>query len=260
MQRLVLALVAIVLASQQARAQEPAHPCATFERDTIEGVTERGDLVLAQGGPTAMAGLRLPDEPPLRDRALASLRRRVGGAVAIEKTYGTDRWNRVLAVLLVGEGGTCAPLASDLVRSGLAVWDPGPHGIVLPGLRGHEEAARKRSLGLWAEDRYKAIPVRQVDRLRERVGRFVLVEGRVLSVGERRLRTYLNFGSDWTRDFTLIVPSRVWREMTARGVTAAALKGRRIRARGVLEEWQGPALAVTVPEAIEVLGNERQRH
>jgi hypothetical protein len=158
------------------------------------------------------------------------------------------------------DGSACSDLARHLVGGGLALWDPGTAGIVRPDLPALEAAARKRSLGLWAEARYKAIPVRQVDRMRAWIGRFVLVEGRVRSVGERQARTYLNFGSDWTRDFTIVIPKRTWSEMTVRGVTAAALKGRRIRARGVLEDWQGPALSVTVPETIEVIENERQRH
>jgi hypothetical protein len=85
----------------------------------------------------------------------------------------------------------------------------------------------------------------------------VLVEGRIQSVGERQTRTYLNFGRDWASDFTIIIPKRTWGLMAAQGMTAAALKGRSVRARGVIEEWQGPALTVTAPAMIEILDHER---
>jgi hypothetical protein len=69
----------------------------------------------------------------------------------------------------------------------------------------------------------------------------------------------LNFGSDWTSDFTIIIPKRAWTDMAARGIDAATLKGRRVRARGILEGWQGAALRIAVPEMIEVLDEKRQR-
>jgi hypothetical protein len=230
------------------------------EPDLIRDVTPEGDFVLAKGGLTALAGIRLPRETASGERSLAFLRGLIGHPVWVARSHDRDRWGRTLADLSLPDGSACSDLARHLVGGGLALWEPGTAGIVRPDLPALEAAARKRSLGLWAEARYKAIPVRQVDRMRAWIGRFVLVEGRVRSVGERQARTYLNFGSDWTRDFTIIIPKRTWSEMTVRGVTAAALKGRRIRARGVLEDWQGPALSVTVPETIEVIENERQRH
>jgi endonuclease YncB( thermonuclease family) len=251
------ALVWIVLAGQPVLGQDGSRACPVQTPDTITAITGHGDLVLARNGPLALAGIRLPEDGAVRDRSLAWLRERTGGPAWTTKIYQRDRWGRTVADVAVQDEGACLDLADGLIRQGLALWDPGPFGIVHPVLRSSEAAARKRSLGLWSDDRYKALTVRQVDRMRERIGRFVLVEGRVRSVGERRARAYLNFGSDWTSDFTLIIPKRTWSTLAARGLTAATLKGRRIRARGILEDWQGPALTVTVPEMIEALENER---
>jgi hypothetical protein len=41
--------------------------------------------------------------------------------------------------------------------------------------------------------------------------------------------------------------------MSDRGLGAEALKGRRIRARGILQPWQGTAFSVVIPEMIERL-------
>ena len=47
--------------------------------------------------------------------------------------------------------------------------------------------------------------------------------------------------------------------LAARGVTAATLRGRTIRVRGILEEWQGTAITVTAAETVEVLEAGRGR-
>ena len=91
------------------------------------------------------------------------------------------------------------------------------------------------------------------------MGRFALVEGRIRSIGERRERTYLNFGADWNTDLTITIPKRTWQTMRERGLTAALLRGRRVRARGMVEEWRGPAITIMAPEMLEILDGESVR-
>jgi len=79
------------------------------------------------------------------------------------------------------------------------------------------------------------------------------VEGRVRSVGERERRTYLNFGRAWSEDFTVTIPKRSWTILAGDGVSASGLRGRPVRVRGVLEEWNGPALTLSAPDALEIL-------
>ena len=81
----------------------------------------------------------------------------------------------------------------------------------------------------------------------------------VRSIGERRERTYLNFGPDWKSDMTIIIPKRTWALMREQGLSAAALRGRRVRARGVLDEWQGVAMEIAAADMLEVLGQEPRR-
>jgi hypothetical protein len=81
----------------------------------------------------------------------------------------------------------------------------------------------------------------------------------VRSVGERRARTYLNFGRDWKEDLTITIPKRTWAALGERGLSAASLKGKRIRARGMLEEWQGVAMEITAADMLEVLGQDNTR-
>jgi hypothetical protein len=160
----------------------------------------------------------------------------------------------------VADGSIRPDLAGGLVEAGLALVDPGTAGSFCQlEFLDFEARARQLGLGLWADGRYNPVPVGQVERLRERIGRFVLVEGRVRSMGERRAWTYLNFGTDWANDFTIILPKKAWNRAAERGLTARTLQGRRIRARGILEDRRGPALTITMPEMIESLDDKRTR-
>jgi hypothetical protein len=224
-----------------------------FHPDTLQAVTPEGDLVLASEGLSRLSGLRLPDGS-VQQQAIDLEQKWTGWSVLVASQGSPDRWGRRPVRILIADKSTPFDLGSNLVEAGLAVVDPGgdpvlcaPERLIL------EDMARKRRLGLWADDRYNPIPVDQVDRLKERIGRFVIVEGRVRSIGERKQRTYLNFGGHWADDFTIIIPKKTWMLLAERGLSANSLKGHLIRARGILQSWQGTALAVDLPEMIERL-------
>jgi hypothetical protein len=120
-------------------------------------------------------------------------------------------------------------------------------------------AQERAAGGVWASERHRPVEAGDLKRLQGLVGRFALVEGVVRSIGERRERTYLNFGPDWAADMTVMVPKRTWAMLQERGLSAAALKGRRVRVRGVLDEWQGVAMEIAAPDMLEVLGQEPRR-
>lgn len=81
----------------------------------------------------------------------------------------------------------------------------------------------------------------------------------MLSVGERRSRTYLNFGRDYARDFAVTVSKRAWSRFTGRGLGAEALRGRLVRVRGVIEIRRGPVMELWVPDMLEVRELKRTR-
>ncbi len=227
-------------------------------RDRLQGLDAQGDLVLASGGLARLSGIRLPDNPPHREKAQAWLRAKAGQEVIVEGSGARDRWDRV-SVRIRPVGDSPSPdLARGLVEAGLALVDPGHEGALCqPELLALEETSRERSLGLWTDARYKPIDVGELSRLRDRVGTFVLVEGRIRSVGERRQFTYLNFGGHWAEDFTIVIPRKTWTLMADRGLDAKALQGQRIRARGILQSWQGTSLTIVIPEMIERLEGRR---
>src|SRR4051812_44021969 len=190
--------------------------------DRLRDVTNGGDLALESGSTAGLVGVRLPSDGSDRESALAWLREQIGRPVRVEEALGPDRWGRV-AVRLVSDEGLAEGLAVRglgyaLIERGLAMVDPAATETLCgPDLLPAVGMARARGLGVWANDRYKAVAATQTERLRERIGHFVLVEGRIRNVGERRQRTYLNFGSDWASDFTIIIPKRIWSAMLRRG-------------------------------------------
>ena len=259
--RIVLAasLWAISSPALAQRAQGEPGCLALTQPDRLQGLTPEGDLILASGRLAKLSGIRLPDEPPHRDMALSWLRARIDRSIRVEASSGTpDRWNRVSVRIRPSEEPAAPDWSRALVEAGLAIVDPGLDEVFCqPELLPLEAFARERRLGVWADDRYKPLDVSQPERLRDRAGRFVLVEGRIRSIGERTQRTYLNFGGLWAEDFTIIIPRKTWKRMSDRGMGAEALKGRRIRARGILQPWQGTAFSIVIPEMIERLEGDR---
>ena len=68
------------------------------------------------------------------------------------------------------------------------------------------------------------------------IGRFMVVEGKVLSVRQAGATTYLNFGRNWTRDFAVTISRRALPAFESRGGFALkSLENKRIRVRGWVE-------------------------
>jgi hypothetical protein len=266
MRALRLAVLAVFLPAAPGSAQDRPAPrveadCESARsEEAIRSAERAGEVVLASGRVARLAGLRIPDDDGAAEGALAWTGRFAGRTATLVGRGEADRWGRIPGRLLVGTGGSRLDLAETLVEEGLALVDPGEADrLCHPELLALEATARERGLGLWGGDRYKPVEAGNVERLLALAGRFALVEGRVRSVGERRERTYLNFGTDWDRDLTITIPKRTWAMMRDAGLTAESFKGRRIRGRGVVEDRRGPALEITAPDLIEFLDGGRAR-
>lgn len=262
-------LVAVTFATlgvaARASAAEEAAPVAggagsalcaprRFE-DRIGTLTARGEITLASGRLAKLAGIRMAVEPAALEPAAEWLRSFEGSAVEVGALAAEpDRWGRLSATLVVTSDAGPVDLGRGLVAAGFALVDAGEADrLCQPELLLREARARELRIGLWRGDRYMPITAAELETLRQRVGQFALVEGRIRSVGERRQRTYLNFGPDWKADFTITIPQRTWRSIRERGHSAEGLRGRRVRARGLVEEWGGPAMTIMAPEMLEIL-------
>ena len=86
------------------------------------------------------------------------------------------------------------------------------------------------------------------------IGRFTVVEGKVLSVRQAGATTYLNFGRNWTRGFAVTISRRMVAAFEAAGLSPKSLENRRIRVRGYVEARGGPRIEVLRVGQIELLG------
>ncbi len=271
----VTLLTACLLAGQSMGNEAPPAMCpdrsgdppATIVFDPQDGariaaLSDTGDPVLSDGTALHMADILYADRLGAlsdTDRAALAEQRQARIAALLEQATlvacrleaERDRYGR-----LSGDAGTSsrgAFLRKDLLAEGLAV--------VLPGADSHaccielyrqEDQARRAARGLWA---LSLAPYQEVDR---RTGaaripdrRFAIVEGRIRSIGDRDHVIYLNFGFDWSQDFTVSVTKRLFEPAELDRILT--LMGKRVRVRGMADPWKGGRIAVTSLDQIEVL-------
>lgn len=217
-------------------------------------IVDARSLRLDDGRVLRLAGIEpfglLLSEP---EEAEATLKRRlaelISGAGLKVRVLSErpDRYGRYPA--MIEAGGRL--VQETIVGEGLAIAYTG--GDTLPCfdiLLMAEAAARKARRGFWAENR---LPLARPEALASRIGHFAIFEGRVVSVGSRRLRTYLNFGERWLTDVTAEVAAED-REKFGGEAALEALSGQRVRLRGFLETLDGPMLVLRSPMQLEVLG------
>ena len=223
--------------------------------EIIDGDT----VVLDDGSEVRLVGLQAPKlalgRPDFEDWPLAGAAREALAALLLDHevtlAYGgrrVDRHGRLLAHLFL-EDGTW--VQATVLSAGMArVYSFADNRAAVPELLDLEVAARTAGRGIWAEPWYA---VRGVGGLESAIDSFQLVEGRVLAVARVKGRAYLNFGTDWKSDFTLVLDEDAVRLFDAEGAVLEEFEGRRIRARGWLEYFNGPMIEITHPEQIEVI-------
>jgi endonuclease YncB( thermonuclease family) len=163
-----------------------------------------------------------------------------------------DRYGRQSALVFLGTTG-------DLVQARLlALGEALVSGTVTDKdcaavLNGAEAAARQARAGTWADPAAIKNAESPGDILAG-IGRFTIVEGRVLSVREAGATTYLNFGRNWTRGFAVTISRRMIAAFGAAGIVLKSLENKRIRVRGWVEARTGPRIEALRVGQIEVLG------
>ena len=233
---------------------------APQERVAVTAIAERGEILLADGRRARLAGLDIPDpgrgDPALATEARAWLTSRLTGreiglgALAAK----TDRWGRLLADLFV-EGDASPSVSLALLSAGLARVRPEVEARdCLAERLAAEAAARLDGLGVWTDPYYGVVEATDLEELRQRDGQFAIVEGVVLRVGQGRNRTYLDFGR---RDgLTVVAMARQAKAFERAGTDLAALAGARIRVRGAMDNRFGLRMAISGPDAIELMSHD----
>jgi endonuclease YncB( thermonuclease family) len=161
-----------------------------------------------------------------------------------------DRYGRQSALVFL-EGQS---VQAGLLGVGAALLDGRGTGAGCDAeLAAAETAARKARRGLWSSAAIKS--AEKSDEILALLGRFAVVEGKIVSVREAGATHYLNFGRRWTQDFAVTISRRVLASLAAAGIVPQALQRRRIRVRGWVEGREAPRIDVRFAGQIEVLDN-----
>jgi endonuclease YncB( thermonuclease family) len=253
-----LATIAFTAAAVLATGTGPASsaPCE-FEPQGEGRVTEVIDarsIRLEDGREIRLAGIEpaFPEKPGAeRMRALTSLL--AGRSVRLHGDDDTpDRYGRQPAFAWRLPDETL--IQQELLAQGEAlvsvtVGDRECSAALLAA----EAAARAAKRGIWADPTAIKNTESPGDILTG-IGRFKLVEGKVLSVRQAGATTYLNFGRNWTRDFAVTIPRRALANLAASGLVPKSLENKRIRVRGFVEARTGPRIEVLQAGQIELVG------
>lgn len=177
----------------------------------------------------------------------------IGRDVALRGTDDTpDRYGRQGAFVFVGESEIS--VQATLLAQGDAIASAE---IVdkdcAAALMASESEARRQKKGSWADP--SAIKnAESPDDILAGIGRFVVVEGKVLSVRQAGAMTYLNFGRNWTRGFAVTISRRSLPAFANAGINLKSLENQRIRVRGWVEGNTGPRIDVRLVGQVELLG------
>nr|WP_167353976.1 thermonuclease family protein [Bradyrhizobium manausense] len=184
-------------------------------------------------------------------QALTSLL--VGRDVILRGTDDTpDRYGRQGALLFIGESDI--PVQSMLLAQGDALVSAEiTDKDCSAALMSSEAEARRQKKGSWADP--SAIKnAESPDDILAGIGRFMVVEGKVLSVRQAGAMTYLNFGRNWTHGFAVTISKRNLPAFESAGISLKSLETRRIRVRGWVEGTTGPRIDVRLLGQVELLG------
>jgi hypothetical protein len=222
----------------------PAHACGKepLPEGRVAAIEDPRTLRLADGRLIRLVGVEwgVPDAAAREALAGLVLGRPVNLKTAPAKTAGTtDRYGRIHAFPVVN--GSETPIQYALLDRGLAVTgtrigDP----ACAKALLVRERAARTARLGIWGSGDYRLHQADDPAAILQDLGRFAIVEGRVLSVRESGNTVYVNFGRRWSDDFTVTIAKRAEPGFVSDGLSPRSLAGRVVRVRGVIEERGGP--------------------
>ena len=245
-ERIALCLVTL-LAGTMAHAAEETRRLTPLGTAEVAAVRDGRTLMLKDGRELRLVAIEAGDES--RAALEAAIGRRSLRLAALGEAK--DRYGRTVAFAFAGEEPQSvqqALLAQGQARVAARVGDKS----CADGLLAAEREARHAGRGLWANPNFAPLPAENLRRLEAERGRFVLVQGKVLSVRESGGTIYMNFGRRWTQALTATMLRREARRFAAAGVEAKRLEGRRVLVRGWLEQRSGPTIELTAPEQIEL--------
>ena len=252
----LLAIVTIAAcAGAPARAASGCAPgeaaAATVQ---LTGLDPTGDPLLSDGRRLRLVGLAPRQSPEEASRFDAGLRGFVGQPLGLSILGEPDRWGRLPARLSMPSASPGEPmrdLAELLLQQGAALPLPEPGSS--PCKTPQKPAIQKTVTSETQVSPLTAIDGHDLAAVKAQEGHYVMLEGRIASVGERSQRTYLNFSRRPKEAASIVLSRSLWRELKNAGWTPGQLGGKRLRAYGVLSGRDGLLLEVASRAALELI-------
>jgi endonuclease YncB( thermonuclease family) len=232
-----------------------------FDAETLKLDDGRVIRLMGALAPRARDAGAAPGAWPPEQNAITALSHLVLGQ-KVKLAFGgrqTDRYGRYFAQLFVETRS-----GEEWVQGALLA---GGHARAY-GLRGnfacakellaHEELARRQHLGIWSNGVYRTMSAKHPAALMTRRGKYERVIGTVVSVGRTKSATYLNFGDDWHKDFTVRVPKSVLSAYPGFARALDDLASKSVVVRGWIERRNGPLINVADPSQIEFINKENE--
>lgn len=162
----------------------------------------------------------------------------------------SDRYRRIGVQAFTADGGW---LQGRLLEDGRVFqFALGQNPGCITAMRLAERGARKARTGLWADDP-PVFEANNTDALLQQAGKFAIIKGTVRSVGDRKRRLYLNFGSNWSEDVTAVVVKTGSGAYRGDVAMLQQLEGKRVEIRGIVEDAQGPLIRLIDEAQIDIL-------
>jgi hypothetical protein len=118
-----------------------------------------------------------------------------------------------------------------------------------------EDAARKAGKGVWTKGNPNGLL--SPETAAQGNGQLRVIEGTVNRAATSKNNLYLNFGKDWRKDFTVMIPVSLRKSLARTGTDPMALSGKTVRVRGWVREWNGPFMELETPERLEIVTTSR---
>lgn len=157
-----------------------------------------------------------------------------------------DKYGRLLGYCFVDGKFVNA----ELIKEGFALLYTFPPNVkYVDTFKVYQAQARKKLKGLW-----QTHEVINSDRAYKYIGKVRSVQGRVLSTYQSKKCVYLNFGTNYKTDFTVVIFSNVIKYFKDKNIDPVSFyKGKTIRVCGKIKEYNGPEIIINMPQEIEVL-------
>ena len=113
-----------------------------------------------------------------------------------------------------------------------------------------EQKAIANNKGLW-----QGIPVLTPDTAEAAHGNIGVVQGRIESAASVRNNVYLNFGSNWRDDFTVMISPALRKKLSRAGIDVLSLSGQEVRVRGFIRNYNGAFMELAHESHLQVYPN-----